>query len=173
MWLEAKAILSGVAVIMISIVMVAIIFQSFLFGFLLIVAIGLIVFSDILIGYQITRNHLRWLMDPLSPNEELCILFDHSGNVDFVRTKKGPYSVRKFSRFGKPATLINTGSYQIRTHNGNKGFVGHEDYNISVNLLECEALDKSEGDDVIEIYENLKPKKKIRVGKKPKEVVVD
>ena len=34
MWLEAKAILSGVAIIMISVVLVAIIFQSFLFGFL-------------------------------------------------------------------------------------------------------------------------------------------
>ena len=175
MWLEAKAILSGIAVIMISIVLVAIIFQSFLFGFLLIVAIGLIVFSDILIGYQITRNHLRWLIDPLSPSEELCVLFDHSGNVDFVRTKKGPYSIRSFTRFGKPATLINTGSYQIRTHNGNKGFVGHEDYNVNVNPYECEVLDKLEGDDVIEIYDNLphKTKKRIRFGRKPTGVVQD
>jgi membrane-bound ClpP family serine protease len=160
MWLEAKALLSSIAIIMIGIVLFMILFQYVLLGFLLIVAIGLIIFGDFLIGYQITRNHLRWLMDPLTSNEELCILFDYSGNVDFVRTKKGPYSTRQFVRYGKPATLINTGSYQIRTHNGNKGFVGHEDYNLNVSPIDCEALDKCEGDNVIEIYNNLPHEKK-------------
>ena len=166
MWLEAKALLSGVAIVMISIVMFTILFQNMLFGFLLIMAIGLILFSDILIGYQITKNHLRWLMDPLTPNEELCVLFDHSGNFDFIRTKKGPYDTRLFSRYKKPATIVNTGSYPIRSHNGNKGFVGHEDYDLNVNLSECEALDKCKGDNIIDIYHN-KPHKK----KKPKGVI--
>lgn len=160
MWLEAKAILSSVAIVMISIVLCIVLFQNILLGFLLIVAIGLIVFSDIIIGYQITRNRLRWLMDPLSPSEELCILFDHSGDIDFVRTKKGPSDTRLFTRYGKPATIVNTGSYQIRTHNGNKGFVGHADYEMNVNLIECEALDKCDGDNNIEIYNNLPHQKK-------------
>ena len=171
MWLEAKTVLTSISVIMTSIVLFMIVFQYALLGFLLIVSIGLIIFSDILIGYQITRNHLRWLIDPLRPSEELCILFDHSGNVDFVRTKKAPYGTRQFVRYGKPATLINTGSYQIRTHNGNKGFVGHEDYEMSVNLIECDALDKCEGDNIIDIYNNLPHKKRIRFGKPKKKVV--
>ena len=176
MWLEAKAILSSIAIIMVSVVLFMILFQNVLLGFLLIVAIGLIVFSDIIIGYQITRNHLRWLIDPLSPSEEICILFDHSGNVDFVRTKKGPYDTRQFTRYGKPATIVNTGSYQIRTHNGNKGFVGHEDYEMNVNPVECGALEQCDGDNVIEIYDNLphkvRSKKKIRFGKKPVKGVI-
>ena len=173
MWLEVFALLSSIAIIMIGIVLIPMLILNLLFGFLLIMAIGLIVFGAILIGYQITRNNLKWLIDPLGSGEELCIYFDHSGNVDFIKTTKGQSDTRLFTRYGKPATIVNTGSYQIRTHNGNKGFVGHEDYNLHVNLLECEALDKSEGDDVIEMYDNLPHKKRIRFGKKPEGVVED
>ena len=166
MWLEAKALLSSVAVIMTAVVLFPVLFMNLLFGFLLIVSICLIIFSDILIGYQITRNHLRWLIDPLGPSEEFCILFDHSGNVDFIRTRKGPFDTRLFSRYGKPATIVNTGSYQIRTHNGNKGFVGHEDYEMNVSPVECEVLDQCEGGSIKEIYNNLphrQGKKRLRV----------
>lgn len=160
MWLEVQALLSSIAIIMISIVLFPILFENVLFGFFLIIAIGLVIFSNIIIGYQITRNRLKWLIDPLGTDEELCILFDHSGNVDFVRTKKGPCDTRQFTRYGKPATIVNTGSYQIRTHNGNKGFVGHEDYEMNVNPIECEALDKCYGDNTVEIYNNLPHEKK-------------
>lgn len=171
MWLEVFALLSSVAIIMISIVLIPVLFLNLLFGFLLLVAMGLIIFGAILIGYQITHNNLKWLMDPLGSGEELCIYFDHSGNVDFIRTKKGQSDTRLFTRYGKPATIVNTGSYQIRTHNGNKGFVGHEDYEMSVNLIECAALDQCEGDNIIDIYNNLPHKKRIRFGKPKKKVV--
>lgn len=165
MWLEAMALMSSIACVMIGIVLSAILFVAPLFGFLLIVAITLVIFGNVIIGYQITRNHLKWLIDPLAPSEELCILFDHSGNVDFVRTVKGPHDTRQFLRYGKPATIINTGDYQVRTHNGNKGFVGHEDIEVNVNLIETEALDKTLGDDIKDIYYRLphmKRKKRVQ-----------
>jgi len=164
MWLEAMALMSSIACVMIGIVLSAILFVAPLFGFLLIVAITLVIFGNIIIGYQITRNHLKWLIDPLAPSEELCVLFDHSGNIDFVRTVKGPHDTRLFMRYNKSATIINTGDYQIRTHNGNKGFVGHEDIEVNVNLIETEALDKTKGDNIKDIYyrlTHLKRKKEV------------
>ena len=82
-------------------------------------------------------------------------MFAHSGNVDFVRTRKEAFDTRAFKRYGKNATIINNGDYQIRTHNGNKGFVGHEDFDQNVNLFHAEALDRLPGDNIKEIYKKL------------------
>ena len=76
-------------------------------------------------------------------------------------------------KYKKKATIINNGDYQIRTHNGNKGFVGHEDYDQNVNLIEADALDKCKGDNVIDIYYNRPHKKRLfkrHVKKKPQGV---
>jgi len=155
MWLEAKVMLSMIAVIFIAIVLSQIILLNMLYGFLLIVGIGLVVFSDIIIGHQISRNHLNVLMDPMAPGYELCVLFDFSGNIDFLKVKKGPLSTREFVKYKKEANIINNGDFQIRCINGNHGFVGHEDYGRNVNLLKAEALDKLPGDNIKEIVDNL------------------
>ena len=163
MFLEVQSLFNGIAIVMISIVMVFTIFQNMLLGFLLLMAIGLVFLGNMLIGYLITKNHLKWLIDPLGPNHELCILFDHSGNVDFVRTSKQAFDTRTFTRYKKQATIINNGDYQVRTHNGNKGFVGHEDFDRNVNLSTCEVLDKLPGDSIKEIYESL-PHEELKKG---------
>jgi len=155
MWLEAKSLLTVISVFFIGIVLVQIMFLNFLFAFLLLIGIFMFVFGDILIGWMITKNHLQPLMDPMRPNEELCILFDLSGNVDFVRTRKGPYGKREFVRYHRNASVVNSGSYQIKTLNGNRGFVGHESYDGNVNLKTVKALDTLEGDDIKDIYYRL------------------
>ena len=152
--------LSAIAVIFIAIVLSQIILLNMLLCFLLIVGIGLVFFSDIIIGYQISRNHLNVLMDPMPPGYELCVLFDFSGNLDFLKVKKGPLGTREFVKYKTEANIVNKGDYQIRCINGNHGFVGHEDYGENVNLLKVEALDKLPGDDIKEIVYNI-PKEKM------------
>jgi hypothetical protein len=160
MWLEAKMMLSGIAIIFIAIVLSQIILLNMLLGFLLIVGIGLVFFSEIIIGYQVSRNHVNVLMDPMPPGYELCVLFDFSGNIDFLKVKKGPLGTREFVKYKKEANIINKGDYQIRCINGNHGFIGHENYPENINLLKAEALDKLPGDDIKEIVDKL-PMEKI------------
>lgn len=161
MWLEAKVLINGIGVIFIAIVMSQILFFNMLLGFLLIMSIGLVVFSDIIIGYAITHNHVNLLIDPMKPGHELCVLLDFSGNLDFIAARKGPLGTREFVKYRKEANVINDGTYQIRCINGNHGFIGHENYDRNVNLLKAEALDKLEGDDIKEIVEKL-PMEKIQ-----------
>lgn len=155
MWLEINALLGAVSIIFISIVLSQIILLNMMFGFLLIVGIFLIVFSNIIIGYQITRNHLNVLIDPVPPNHEVCVLFDFSGNIDFLVAKKAPLGKREFIKYKEEASVINNGDYQIRFINGNHGFIGHENYGQNVNLYKTEALGKMKGDDIKEIVDNL------------------
>ena len=157
MWLEAKIVISIFVVACIAIVMTSfmLIPEYFLLTFLCIVAIGLTIFGDLLIGYQIKHNHVDVLMDPIPSNQEVCALFDFSGNLDFVRCKKGPLGVREFVKYKKEASIINTGDYQIKCINGNHGFIGHESYDKNVNMYKAEALDKLKGDTMDEIMDNL------------------
>lgn len=155
MWLEAKIMLSIVAMAFIAIVLSQILFYNMLYGFLLFAAIMLIVFGDMLIGYQIKHNHLDILMDVCPPSQEICVLFDFSGSIDFIRCKKAPLGTRQFMRYKKEASIINDGKYQVRFINGNRGFVGHESYDKNVNLYKAEALDKLDGDTLEEIVDKL------------------
>ena len=111
MWLEAKILISGIGVIFIAIVMSQIILFDMFQGFLLFMAIGLIVFSDIIIGYLITHNKVNLLIDPMKPNHELCVLLDFSGNLDFQAVRKGPLGTREFVKYKKEANIINQGDY--------------------------------------------------------------
>lgn len=155
MWLEAKILISIIGMIFVAIVLSQIIMFNFLLGFLLFAVMGLMVFDNMLIGYQIKHNHLDILIDPCPPGQENCILFDFSGNVTFVRTRKGPLGARQFVRYKKEATIINDGSYQVRFINGNHGFIGHESYDKNVNLYKAEAFDKLKGDRLKEVLDNL------------------
>lgn len=155
MWLEAKILLSIVAMVFIAVVLSQVILFNVLLGFLCVMAIGMIIFSDMLIGYQIKHNHVDVIIDPCPPNQENCVLFDFGGNIDFIRTKKGPLGKREFMRYRKEASIINDGKYQIRFINGNHGFIGHESYDKNVDLYKAEALDKLPGDTIEEIVDHL------------------
>lgn len=155
MWLEVKIIFSIITMVFIAIVLSQIFLINMLLGFLLFAAIGMIVFGDMLIGYQIKHNHLDVIMDFCPANQEICVLFDFGGHIDFVRTVKGPLGKREFMRYKKEASIINDGRYQIRFINGNHGFVGHESYDKNVDLYKAEALDKLKGDTLEEIIDKL------------------
>ena len=153
MYLEIKAIVSGIAVFLICVVIGYIILLNFMLGFLLLAAVFLIIFETMLIGYQISHNHLKILMDPCGANHEICIYCDMGGDIDFIKVLKGPYNTRKFVKYGKDGTIINKGSYPIRFINGNKGFIGHENFSEEVDLDEAEALDNLEGSNIKEIID--------------------
>lgn len=160
MWLEVKAILSVVAFIFIAVVLSQILFLNMLLSMLLFFAIGMVFFGDMLIGYQITKNHLKPLMDPTPANKELCILFTIGGMIDFINTTKGSLGKREFVYHKQEASVINDGKYPIRMINGNHGFVGHESYDKNVNLYKARALEQMSGDDIKEIYYNAIEKQK-------------
>jgi len=155
MWLEAKLLITIVANVFIAIVFTQIFFLNLFLGFLLFVAIFLIVFGDIIIGYQIKHNHVDVVIDPCPSNQEICVLLDFGGHIDFLRTKKAPLGKREFVKYRKEASIINDGRYQLRFINGNHGFIGHESYEKNVDLVKAEALDKLEGDDLEEIFDKL------------------
>lgn len=155
MWLEVKIILSIFAMMFLGIVFSAMIYSNILLAFLLVFAGGLILFGDIVIGYQIKHNHLDVIMDNCPSDKEICVLFDFGGNIDFVKTKKGPLGTRQFMKYNKEATVINDGRYQVRFINGNHGFVGHESYDKNIDLHEAEAFDKLPGDSIDDIVDKL------------------
>jgi len=152
MWLEAKAVFTLIAAVLMCAVMIWEMLVSPLIAILLMMALTFIILGDIMIGIKITNNHLQPLMDPNKPNEETCVYFDFAGNLDFIKTIKGSENTRKFVKYKQNATIINNGDYPIRTINGNRGFIGHENYDNNVNLEEAEALDKTDGEDIKEIY---------------------
>lgn len=153
-----KSLFTVIAVFCIGIVLFQILSVNMLFSFLLLMGLFFFILGDILIGWKVTKNHLLPLLDPTRPDEEVCILFDFGGHVDFVKARKGPFGKREFVRYHKNASVINSGDYKVKFINGNYGFVGHEDYDSNVSLLEAEALSKCEGDTVKEVYRRL-PKK--------------
>lgn len=152
MWLEAKAVFTLIAAVMILIVAILEMSVNMFLSLLLIMGLTFIMLGDMLIGIKITKNHLQPLIDPLIPNEELCVFVDFAGNLDFIRTVKGPENTRRFVKYKRNATIINDGDFPLRTINGNRGFIGHENYDHNVNLEEAEALDETEGEDIKEIY---------------------
>jgi len=162
MWLEVKAMFSVIAIIFAAIVLSQIIMLNMLLGFLLIVTIGMIVIGDLFIGHKITSNHLDVLMNPVKADEEICILFTLSGMVDFVKTRKGPLGTRQFVYHKKEATIINDGSYPIRFVGGQRGFVGHENFDRNVDLYKAEALSKTPGNDVKEIFQKIKNREGVK-----------
>jgi len=105
MWLELKILLSIFAMVFIAVVLSQVLVFNAVFAFILIAAIVMIFMGDVLIGYQIKHNHLDVLMDACPPGEEICVLFDFSGNIDFLRTRKGPLGTRQFVRYKKRLLL--------------------------------------------------------------------
>ena len=150
MWLEAKTVLTSISVIMTSIVLFMIVFQYALLGFLLIVSIGLIIFSDILIGMKI--SDFKPLYDPTPRGWELMELQLIDGKTKYINTKKGAHGKRSFRIHGEDATVINDGNANFTLSNGNRGFRAHENFDRNIDPLRAKALEKMDGEDVKEIY---------------------
>jgi len=166
MYLEIKAIISGISMIAIFFVISQILFENFLLGFLLIASVGGFIFGDMLLGIKIINTNAQKWFEPLPQGtHEICILKTLSGLVELIVVEKGPKGIRYGMLHKKKIAVLNEGTGQIHTRNGNLGFFAHENYDKNINLLECKALEILDGDDIKDIYYNLKeqPTKK-RIG---------
>ena len=177
MYLEIKAVISGIGFILICIVISQILFLNTLLGFLLFAAGFCFIFGDILIGIKIIHTNANYWFDPLPQGtHELCIMKTLSGLVDLIPVVKGVKGIRYGVLHKKKIAVLNEGTDQFHTRNGNLGFFAHENYDKNIKLLECKALEKLEGDDIKEIYHNLngpskkKPLGDVKWSSKPKKV---
>lgn len=150
MWMEAKCVFSGIAVLMSAIVCSQIILFNMLLGFLCIVSIGLIIFSDIFIGMKI--SDFKPLYDPTPRGWELMELQLIDGKTKFINTKKGAHGKRSFRIHSEDASVINDGNANFTLVNGNRGFRAHENFDRNIDPLRAKALEKMDGEDVKEIY---------------------
>jgi len=142
MWLEVKIVIGGIGVIFIAIVLSQIILLNMLLSFFLIVAIGLYILSDIIIGYQIKHNKVDKLIDPVPANKELAVIFTLTGLLDFEWAKKAPHGKREMMYRKHEASYINHGDYPIHTINGNYGAIVHESHDENINMIEAHAATK-------------------------------
>lgn len=167
MYLEIKAVISGIAIIVIFFVISQILFLNFSLGFLLFAAVGAFIFGDILLGIKIINTNAQYWFEPLPQGtHELCIMKTLSGLVDLIPMVKGIKGIRYGVLHKKKIAVLNEGTEQFHTRNGNLGFFAHENYDKNINLKKCKALEGLEGDDIKEIYRNLKeqPKTKLMEG---------
>ena len=159
MYLEIKAVISGIAAILIFFVISQIVVISVLYAFLLFAGLFAFIFGDILIGIKITNTRANYWFDPLPQGtHELCIMQTISGLIDLIPVTKGVKGIRYGVLHKKKMAVLNEGTGQFYTRNGNLGFIAHENYDKNINLLKCKALESLEGDDIKEIYQNLKGK---------------
>ena len=159
MYLEIKAVISGIAIVLIFFVISQLIFVSNLLAFLLFAGVFAFIFSDILIGIKITNTDANLWYDPLPQGtKELCILQTLSGLLALLPVVKGVKGIRYGVLHKKKIAVINEGDGQFHTKNGNLGFFAHENYDKNINLKECKALEHLDGDDIKEIYRYLNSK---------------
>ena len=123
-----------------------------------------------MLGIKITNTDANLWFDPLPQGtKELCILQTLSGLIALIPVVKGVKGIRYGVLHKKKIAVLNEGDGEFHTKNGNLGFFAHENYDKNINLQECKALEQLDGDDIKEIYRNLKSKSK---GTKVKEEFV-
>jgi len=80
--------------------------------------------------------------------------------MDFVWVNKKPHGKREFVYNGQEASNFNYGDYPIHTVNGNFGYIGHEDHDENISIVEARAAEMIADDfdttDVKEIYQKIK-----------------
>lgn len=150
MYMEVKALFSAIALILMGIVCSQIILFNMLLGFLCIVAMGVVVFGDIIIGMRI--SDFKPLYDPTPRGWELMELQLINGRTFFMNTKKGAHGKRSFRIHNEDATVINDGKSSFSVGNGNRGFRAHENFDCNVDPFRAKALSQMDGDNVKEIY---------------------
>jgi len=150
MWMEAKVTISAIAIVMMAIVCSQIILFNNLLGFLCIVAVGLVIFSDMLIGIKI--SDFKPIFDPTPRGWELMELQLLDGKVEYMLTKKGPHGKRSFRIHGEDASVINDGDANFTLVNGNRGFRAHENFDMNVDPHRAKALSQMPGINIKEMY---------------------
>jgi len=152
MILEIKGMFTIISLSMMGLVIGLVMNANFLLAFLLIIGLMFSIIGDVFLYVKIINTQANRWMENNKPDQEKCILFDLAHNVTLQRVTKKEEGKREFVRYGKEASVINRGRYPIRFPNGDRGFVGHESYDLDVDLVEAEALDQLPGDDIKEIY---------------------
>jgi hypothetical protein len=152
MILEMKGMFTIISLSMMGLVIGLVMNANFLLAFLLIIGLMFSIIGDVFLYVKIINTQANRWMENNKPDQEKCILFDLAHNVTLQRVTKKEEGKREFVRYGKEASVINRGRYPIRFPNGDRGFVGHESYDLDVDLVEAEALDQLPGDDIKEIY---------------------
>jgi len=150
MYMEAKAVCTVISIICIAVIISQLIAANFFLAFLLFIAIAMMIFGDMILGFKITR--FKPLFEPTPPGKELMELQLLDGRTHFINTTKGPHGKRSFRINKEDASVINDGNANFTLHNGNRGFRGHEMYDGNVDPFRAKALEKIVGDDVKEIY---------------------
>jgi len=152
MILEMKGMFIVISMMMSGIVIGLLINTDFLLAFFLIMGMMFSIIGDVFLYVKLVNTQANRWMESNKPDQEKCILFDLAHNVTVQRVTKKEEGKREFVRYGREASIINRGRYPIRFPNGDRGFVGHESYDLDVDLVETEALDQLPGDDIKEIY---------------------
>lgn len=150
MWMEVKAVFTVIGMICIGVVISQIILLNFLLGLLLVVAIGMIVVSDLIIGIKIID--FKPVYDPTPFGWELMELQLLDGKTLFINTKKGAHGKRSFRINNEDASVINDGKGGFILSNGNRGFRAHENFDMNVDPFRAKALEQMDGKDVKEAY---------------------
>jgi hypothetical protein len=139
MWYEIKVIISGVAVLFIVVVLALTIYYGMIiWGFLLFVGIALVIFSDVVFGYQYTSSRAKYWVDKPPAHKRLIILHTLDNIIDLDWWDKGPYGKREGVYNQQDASLIDRGNYPVSIPNGARGFIGHEKSEKNINLDEVE-----------------------------------
>ena len=152
MWIEIKALVTGMSIVFI---MLGAILPAFLLIFM---GIGMLIFGDIIIGYQITSNELKPLMDRTPPGYELTIFQEigGGGKIHFINTRKSVMGQRKFRFHNKEAIAITNGKGMGTLPNGNRFFFSHESYDKNIDPALCKTYSKLPGDNLKETYNIVK-----------------
>lgn len=160
MWLEVKIVISIIGMAFIGIVLSQIILLNMFLGFLLIMSIGMIIFSDIIIGWRISSTHANFVIDKPPPGKIVIPLLTITGLLDFVWANKRPYGKREFVYNKQEASLIDRGDYPIHMLNGGHGCIGHESSDENINMREVkyaeEIHDEIGTDNLKDIYSHIK-----------------
>jgi hypothetical protein len=148
MWLELKALMTGISCIF---VMLGVVLPAFMLVFM---GIGIMIFGDLIIGYQITSNDLKPQMDKTPPGFELTIFQELGGGnrIHFINTKKSSLGQRKFRFHNKEAIAITDGKGMGTLPNGNRFFFSHESYDKNIDPARCKAYEKLPGENLKETY---------------------
>jgi len=152
MWLEIKALMTGVGIIFI--ILSVIMGDPVLLALLLLFGIFIFIFGDIIICYLITSNECKPLIDKTPPGYELTIFQElgGGGKIHFINTRKGTLGQRKFRFHNKEAIAITDGKGMGTTPNGNRFFFSHESYDKNIDPAKCKAYSKLPGENIKDAY---------------------
>lgn len=138
MWLEIKAVITIISCVIIALIVG--ITGNIVLAMMALVAIIVMISGDITIGWKIINTDAINLLDPNRPGERTVFLHLIGGGLRVLRGKKVPRGKIEFLIKKIKASVIDEGTYPVRTVNGNSGVVAHESYDKNINYYKSEAL---------------------------------